>query len=441
MTRDEYWKEVNAAFAKGDYGQARQIGEAMVRDGIHNGYFQMAGADRLMGNLSQAEEEIKTYLAESDDADGWLQYGMIRFASGDYLKAAEFYDKSAERGSNKALGFAAVSRYTYANMHVNDDPNNVDKNLLLFDLMEKAIVQSVQCIQKDPRDYDSYGLIPNMIYVDYSMVAAGWTSYTHVDQTSTNLYGTTERKSFNSYAGTSGTSLWEMNESLNNQENFTERQKVACKNRAAKIAQILREVGKEAEASMVMFEMLFAEVTLDGKNSSAPKAASYYTQALETARASLSDEAYKAWVDDFQDCAADYLTLMQKNGKRIKEAQENGGQTKIEKAKNSFSPVGIIYAIGTMPFISWVLTLAGGLMAMFGRTSAQDGNPIGMVGLLVFGLIFVIIGIVLGVRNNLNANPHCLRAGALVVFILSFFHIIAGIAAVVVAKILAGIWK
>ena len=436
MTREEYVKAVNAAFGSQDYARARQIGEAMVRDGIHNGYFQMAGADNLLGNLAQAEEEIKTYLAQSDDADGWMMYGLIRNSGGDYLKAAEFFDKAAERGSNDALGLAAAARFTYANQHVNDDPDNVDKNLLYFDLAEKAIVQSVQCIRTNPADYNYYGMLPQMIYVDYSMVVAGRLSYTHVESSVTNLFGATEQTSSNTY-GLAGSSLWEMGESLNSQTDHTERQKLACKNRAAQIAQILRDAGKAAEGDMVMFEMLFAEATLDGKGSSAPRAAAYYAQALQTARASLSDEAYSAWTEEFSDAANDYRTLMLKYGKRIKEAQANGGQTRTDKAKGSFSLIGILYAVGKMPLIPLVLVLAGGLLAMFGRTAAKSGNTVGMIGLILFGLIFLIVGIVLGGKRNRDANPGCLWAGGIALFVLSFLHIVVGIVAAVVAKIVA----
>ena len=65
----------------------------------------------------------------------------------------------------------------------------------------------------------------------------------------------------------------------------------------------------------------------------------------------------------------------------------------------------------------------------------------GMVGLIVFGLIFLIVGIVLSTRKNLAANDHCLRVGEIIVFVLSFLHIIAGIVAVVAAKILTKLWE
>ena len=436
MTREEYVKAVNAAFNSQDFVKARQIGEAMVRDGIHNGYFQMAGADNMLGNLSQAEQEITAYLAQADDADGWLMYGLIRNSGGDYLKAAEFFDKAAERGSNDALGLAAAARFTYANQHVNDDPDNVDRNLLYFDLTEKAIVQSVQCIQKNPADYNYYGMLLQMLYVDYSMVAAGRLSYTHVESSVTSPLGTTERTSSNSY-GLAGGSLWEMGQSLNRQADHTEGQKIACKNRAAQIAQILRDVGKPAEASLVMFEILFAEATLDGKGSSAPQAAAYYNNAFQAARDSLSDEAYSAWTEEFSDATNDYRTLMQKYGKRIREAQANGGQTKTDKAKGSFSLVGILYAVGKTPLIPLVLVLAGGLLAMFGRTAAKSGNIVGLVGLIIFGLILLIVGMVLAGKRNRNANPACLRVGLILLFVLSFLHIIVGIVAAVAAVIVA----
>ena len=432
MTREEYVKAVNAAFAAGDYAQARQIGEAMVRDGIHNGHLQMAGVDNLLGNLSQAEEEIKTYLAQSDDADGWQLYGLIRFNARDYLKAAEFFDKSAERGSNAALGIAAASRFTYVNEHVYENTNNVDKNLLHFDLTEKAIVQSVQCIQKRPADYNYYGLLPQMLYLDYYMIASGWTSYTRVE---------TEGKSFNTYLASGGSSIWEMNAAQNNKEDFAEQQKAQCRSRAAQIAQLLRDVGKQAEASMVMFEMLYAEVSIDGKDSSAAKAAQYYSQALQTARASLSDAAYKAWTEEFQDETDDYQALMQKHGKLIKKIQENGGKTAAEKAKSGFSLWGIVYAVGTTPLIPLVLVLAGGLLAMFGRFAGRDGNTVGMVGLIIFGLIFLVVGMVVGVKRNRDADPNCLRVGAVVLFVLSFLHIIAGLVAAVAAVVAAKVRK
>ncbi len=428
MTREEYVKEVNAAFAAGDYARARQLGEAMVRDGIHNGHLQMAGADNLLGNLSRAEEEIKTYLAQSDDADGWQLYGLIRFNAGDYLKAAEFFDKSAERGSVAALGIAAASRFTYVNQHVYENTNNVEKNLLHFDLTERAIAQSVECIRKNPKAYNYYGLLPQMLYLDYYMIASGWTSYSRVE---------TEGKSVNTYAAAGGNSLLDMNDALNDKQDFAEQQKAKCRSRAAQIAQLLRDVGREAEASMVMFEMLYAEVGIDGKEGSAAKAAQYYSQALQTARASLSDAAYKAWTEEFQDETDDYQELMQRHGKLIKKVQENGGKTAAEKAKAGFSLWGVVYAVGTTPLIPLVLVLAGGLLAMFGRFAGRDGNPVGMVGLIVFGLILLAVGMVVGVKRNRNANPNCLRVGAVVLFLLSFLHIIAGLVAAVAAGVAA----
>lgn len=441
MTKEEYVKAANVALESGDYEKARQIGEEMVGGGIHSGYLQMAVADRCLGNLTRADEEIREYLTQDDTADGWHQYGIIRQFSGDHLRAAEFFDKAAERGNTMALGYAAANRFSYANKHVNDDPNNVDRNLELFDLVENAIIQSAKCIQVSADEYDFYDLLPQMIYLDYSMIAAGRTSYYKQTETTTDLYGNKQRKISSSYVGGGGSSLGEMMDSLDNKDRFVEEQKVRCKNRAAKIAQILRDAGKEAEASMVMFEMLYAEVTLDGKNSSAPKAAAYYTQALENARATLSDEAYKTWTEEFSYASNDYFSLMQKNGKRIAEAQKNGGKTKADKAKEGSGIYGIIYAIGTMPFLGWVLTLAGGFMAMFGRTAGQDGNPIGMIGLIIFGLVCLLIGIIVGNRKNLDADPRCLRLGALLVFLLSIIHIGIGIVAVIVSKILAHIWE
>ena len=80
-------------------------------------------------------------------------------------------------------------------------------------------------------------------------------------------------------------------------------------------------------------------------------------------------------------------------------------------------------------------------MAMFGRLAGADGDSGAMVGLLIFGLIFLLVGMIIGVRRSWDTNPHCLRVGALVVFVLSFFHIAVGIVAVIAAKILAKIWK
>ncbi len=64
-----------------------------------------------------------------------------------------------------------------------------------------------------------------------------------------------------------------------------------------------------------------------------------------------------------------------------------------------------------------------------------------MVGLIVFGLIFLIVGMVVSVKRNRNADPNCLRVGEIGLFLLSFLHIVAGLVAAAAAVVAAKVRK
>ncbi len=321
MTRQEYEQQINAAFDREDYQTAHSLGNAMYREGFNKGWYYMGAASNMLDQARQAEKELRTYLKNADDADGWYLLGQVLLDQDIYLEAVDCFDKAAERGNDEALGYASACRYIYGKDHLNDRPNDVEFNDEIYNMIENAIDQAEACIQRAPSQYPFYNILPNMFYTDYSMAVVGRGHHSHVTETVTR--GTektvTERDTYMSMADDGN--LWSNQRVFKENERMSQSQAAAVFRRAMRLANTLDQIGQKAEAAMLRFEMIFAEIELNGQRGIAQDAVWFYQKAIEIAGDTLGN-GFHEWLEDHKSFREDYGTLLRKYGNQIKEAQQ-----------------------------------------------------------------------------------------------------------------------
>ena len=464
MTREEYDKLADEAFDRSDFAEAHRLGDAMVKEGMDRGWYYMSVASMNMQQAAQGEKEIRKYLETNDDADGWYVLGANQVWLGDHYSAISSFEKAVERGSNAALGMEAVSRYNYARPHLNDAPDNAEMNGELFDLLETAIAQSVECIQNNPADYNGlYGVLPKILYTDYSLVLVGRTVYTEVTKTEKNLFGdVVSSDSYKVHAPMSSSNIWEWKANIDNMNATVANQAAAVFKRDMKIANFLEDAGRKADAAMVRFEMIYADITLNGQRGIAQDAAWFYQLGHKTAMEQLGD-GYASWAGDYRDAETDYHDLLQKFGKEIK-AFQNSGRTpdllryyldesripaqtedllrsarataEVEtfgKDSGKITFKGILAALGKADILALAPTVGAGLIyAIF----KHFGNVFGTV-FFIFALIVFLVGL----KNSskkiaAESERKCHQLGQIGLFVLYVINFFVGLVATVAAKFL-----
>ncbi len=330
MTQQEYEQQINALFDKGDYAAAHSLASTMRREGFNKGWYYMGAASNMLDNGRQAEKELRNYLQNADDADGWDMLGQILMNQDIYLEAADCFDKAAGRGNIESLAYASVCRYINAKDRMNDKPDDVAFNQEIRDMFEIALLLAEQCIQKAPAQYPFYNVLPNMWYTFYSLAAAGRFHHTHITETVTrkyiSMFGTTEldktvteRDTYMPLAG--GGNLWNHMNAIKQDEQLTQSQAAAVFRRAMRLANTMDALGQKAEAAMLRFEMIFAEITLNGQRGIAQDAVWFYQKGLDIAGDTLGN-GFHEWIENHKSLTEDYGTLLRKYGNQIQAAQK-----------------------------------------------------------------------------------------------------------------------
>ena len=465
MTFQEYDSQINAAFEKDDYATAYRLAQAMEKEGMNVGAYHMATASSLMENYSRADKEIDRYLSKSNDAEGWFLKGTIQMGADNYYGAAESFDKSAELGKNEALGYAAVSKFIAIKGRLNEDPNDVELNGIIYNTLEEVIVQSVACIQNNPADFAFYGQLPAFLYTDYSMFMSGRTMSETITTTKYNLFGRIISQDSYTIPGiglSPSGNLWDMRQALKEEAAAIESKTAYAFKRAMKIANILDDCGKKAEADMVRFGMIYTEIDQKGRRGVAPDAVWFYQHGQEIAR-KMPAEDYKEWSDNFAEVIKDYQSLIKRFGNQIKTAQKNGykpdflryyleesrlpaaagdylGGTRasadVERlggASGQISIPGILEAAGNADLLALAPTVFSGFIAYFGR---RAGGAVAWV-VLIFALIVFIVGLVKSsAKIPADGERKCHQAGQAAIFVLFLLNVWLGIIGTAAVKVL-----
>ncbi len=468
MTQQEYENQLNAAYGNNDYQTVHKLGQAMVREGMPIGSYYMASASNSLGSYSQATKEIDQYLASNSNADGWFLKGNIELANNNYYAAYQAYDRAAAMGHNNSLGYAALSKFIYAKDHMNDDPDNVQLSSEIFGLMEQSIIDAATCIQKNANDFEFYQTLPAMLFTDYSMITAGRTIATTITTTKTtkNQWGGIEDTSTDSFTvhgswSTSG-SLWDMHNAIKQGEATTQNQAAAAFRRAMRLANVIDDAGRKADAAMTRFGMIYAEITLNGQRGVAQDAVWFYQYGLDQAMNSMSEDAFGEWFSDYSAVRDDYTELMKKFGNQIKRAQESGQQPNFIRyyLDENRIPVGtknylqggltnldlqsyggnsdktdwraIPAAIGNADILALAPTVGGGLIA----SAARGFHPLVTWVFFFFGLI--VFGIGLSKSSSkipADGERKTHRIAQLALFVLFLINFFLGLIGLAVCKV------